>query len=618
MTRRAFDMSFGARVEQDGAVRFRLWAPAAEKVELALAAGGETEKLPMTAEGDGWKTITTDLASHGSRYSFIIDGGLKVPDPASRYQPDDVHGDSQMIDPARFEWRDGSWTGRPFEEAVIYEMHVGTFTPEGTFAAAKEKLGRLADLGVTAVELMPVADFPGTRGWGYDGVYIFAPEARYGTPDDLKEFIQTAHEMGLMVFLDVVYNHFGPEGNYLRSYAPAFFTSRHKTPWGDAINFDGKDSRWPRRFFVDNALYWLTEYNFDGLRLDAVHAIKDDSSPDILEEIARVVREGPGASRLVHLVLENDNNAARYIERDGAGRPRLYTAQWNDDVHHVLHVLTTGEAGGYYADYADAPARRLGRCLAEGFDYQGEPSAYRGGERRGEPSAHLPPQAFVSFLQNHDQVGNRAFGERITSLASMEAVRAATAVVLLSPSPPLLFMGQEWGCRKPFLFFCDFGPELAESVARGRREEFSRFPEFSDPKVRGRIPDPNIEKTFLDSTLDWAETETEEAREWMQFHRELLDIRKREIVPRLGKSRITSARYKTSPPGAALVYWAFEDGAAFELMANLNDEAAPMETRRNARTLYIFGEKAQEALAEGYASPWSVALFLLKPPEEPS
>ena len=344
-----------------GGVRFRLWAPEAPVLALVLQGAQGEQILPMMRTHNDWFDIVARDAEPGCRYGFQLGDGLRVPDPASRYQPEDVHGLSEVIDPNAYLWKDEAWRGRPWAEAVIYELHVGTFTRAGTFRAAIEKFDHLAGLGVTAIELMPVADFPGRRNWGYDGVLPFAPDASYGRPEDLKALVDAAHARGLMVFLDVVYNHFGPEGNYLHRYAPQFFSERHRTPWGAAINFDGAGSRTVRDFFIHNALFWLEEYHFDGLRLDAVHAISDDARPDILEELATAVHAGPGRERHVHLVLENDHNAAHYLERDGAGRPRHYVAQWNDDVHHALHVIVTGEREGYYADYADAPLRHLGQ-----------------------------------------------------------------------------------------------------------------------------------------------------------------------------------------------------------------------------------------------------------------
>jgi maltooligosyltrehalose trehalohydrolase len=352
MSRRRHEMPFGTQLREDGAVRYRLWAPAARRVELCLADRDAERLVEMRAAGDGWYELVTDAAGIGGRYRYRIDGDLKVPDPASRFQPGGLHGYSEIVDPLAFEWRDETWRGRAWHEAVIYELHVGAFSADGGYGGIERRLDYLVDLGVTALELMPLAAFPGRRNWGYDGVLLFAPDAAYGRPDDLKRLVQRAHERGLMVLLDVVYNHFGPDGNYLHRYAPAFFTDRHHTPWGAAINFDGPDSRIVRDFFVHNALYWLEEYHLDGLRLDAVHAIADDSRPDILEELAEAVRNGPGAAREIHLVLENDHNAARYLRPDGRDVAD-YRAQWNDDCHHVLHLLATGETDGYYADYAD-------------------------------------------------------------------------------------------------------------------------------------------------------------------------------------------------------------------------------------------------------------------------
>jgi maltooligosyltrehalose trehalohydrolase len=561
-------MPFGAEIRGCG-VRFRLWAPAAEQVEVALEGGGP---LPMPPRGEGWFELVTERAAAGSLYRFHTDGGPPVPDPASRFNPMDVHGPSQVVDPLAFEWRDEGWAGRPWEEAVIYELHVGAFTPAGTFAGVAGRLEYLADLGVTAIQLMPVADFPGARNWGYDGVLHFAPDSRYGHPDELKALVQAAHRLGLMVLLDVVYNHFGPEGNYLHLYAPQFFTGRHQTPWGTAIDFDGPASRTVRDFFVHNALYWLEEFRLDGLRLDAVHAILDDSAPDILEELSDAVRQGPGRERHIHLVLENDRNAARYLAPEPGGGPRRYAAQWNDDFHHALHLLLTGEADGYYRDYAGRPASHLGRCLAEGFAYQGEPSAYRHGQPRGEPSGHLPPTAFVNFLQTHDQVGNRALGERLSVLARLEALRAAVAVLLLAPSPPLLFMGEEWAAKEPFLFFCDFGPDLAAAVTEGRRKEFARFRRFADPAARERIPDPNDPDTFHRSCLDWAEPERPGHRDWLALYRRLLALRPAEIVPRLRGMEGGQGSYEPVGGTGLMVRWGLGDGSRLVLCANLGEE----------------------------------------------
>jgi maltooligosyltrehalose trehalohydrolase len=603
-------MPFGTEVLDDGRVRFRLWAPAAKRVALCLDGDAPQPALPMAAEQEGWFGLITELATTGTYYQFEIDGGLRVPDPASRFQPRDVHGPSQVIDPQDWDWRDKDWAGRPWEEAVIYELHVGTFTPDGTFSAVKDRLDHLVELGVTAIELMPVADFPGRRNWGYDGALLFAPDNQYGSPNDLKDLIQTAHAKGLMVFLDVVYNHFGPEGNYLHAYAPLFFTERHHTPWGAAINYDSDESHWVRQFFIQNALYWLEEYHFDGLRLDAVHAILDDSKPDILVELSERVHSGPGKHRPIHLILENYDNAAHYLARGSGGVPRWYVAQWNDDIHHVLHVLLTPETGGYYADYADNRGARLGRCLSQGFAYQGEPSAFMDDKPRGEPSAHLPPMAFVSFLQNHDQVGNRALGERITDLAPPEQIRAALAMVLLAPSPPLLFMGEEWGAPQPFLYFCDFGEDLADKVTKGRRQEFARFPEFSDPAARQRIPDPNDFETFQRSVLDWSVLENPPHKDWLDLYRGLLRTRRETLFPRLAGTPGGKADYRLLGPRAVEVHWELGDEAHLTLLANLDREPVGDVPAARGDCLYVVGESVQASLRQNMLPAWSVAWFL--------
>jgi len=590
---------FGAEIDGD-AVHFRFWAPSARRVQLSLGTGPRETLIPMVSGDGGWHECLTDLASPGTRYRFRLDNGEHIPDPASRYQPDDVHGASEVIDPRTFSWQDGDWRGRPFEQAVFYELHIGSFTPEGTYAAAARRLTDLAELGVTAIELMPLSDFPGARNWGYDGVYPFAPDSRYGRPDELKDFIQRAHALGLMVLLDVVYNHFGPEGNYLHRYAPQFFTERHHTPWGAAINFDDAFSDTVREFVVHNALYWLEEYHFDGLRLDAVHAIHDDSTPDILEQLATAVRRGPGTERAVHLVLENDHNAAHYL----AGQ---YDAQWNDDAHHALHVLITGESEGYYSDYSDDPIRHLGRCLTEGFAYQGDPSAYRHGARRGEPSRNLPLTAFVNFLQNHDQIGNRALGERASKLAPPEALRAATVVLLLAPSPPLLFMGQEWAASEPFPFFCDFGPELAAAVTAGRRAEFARFRQFREPATRDVIPDPNLPATFASAVLDWSQREQPGHREWLALHRELLALRHRHITPQLQDREMPETRALRLGQQGLLVEWRFANGSLLTLMTNMGPTVCNRFATPAGEQIYATPDVD---VASTILPGWSAAWFL--------
>lgn len=603
MSRRAHHMPFGAEITTQGRVRFRLWAPAAKRVDLVLQEAGGREMLPMAAIEAGWFSLETDRARAGTRYKFRIDDRLEVPDPASRANPEDVHGPSSVIDPRSFQWTDDDWRGRPWHEAVLYELHVGTFSPEGTFSGVERKLDHLAKLGVTLIELMPIADFPGARGWGYDGTLPYAPEAAYGTPDDLKSLVCAAHARGMGVMLDVVYNHFGPEGNYLHAHAPEFFTERHRTPWGAAIDFDGSESRTVRDFFIHNALYWLEEFHLDGLRLDAVHAIHDESKPHILTEIARAVRFGPGRNRPIHLVLENGRNeAGRLGAPDGR---ETFDAQWNDDVHHCLHVILTGELDGYYADYAERPHALLCRALAEGFAYQGEPSAYEQRER-GEPSGHLPATAFISFLQNHDQIGNRARGERLAALVADEApLLAATAITLLAPTPPMLFMGEEWAAPEPFLYFCDFEPELAANVRDGRREEFARFARFRDEAVAASIPDPTSKDAFEASRLDWARLTQPRHARWLELHRRLLTIRARDIVPLVPRIQARSCA-KLRDDGAFAVEWLLDDRSKLHLLANLAPQPAPVIRQPVGRVLFATHPAIRDAVARNELAPWSV------------
>jgi maltooligosyltrehalose trehalohydrolase len=602
-------MPFGAQVLEDGRARFRLWAPAAKSVELGLTQPQGEDFVRVPGVGDGWHELVTDAAP-GISYRYRINGELLVPDPASRFNAWDVEGPSVVVDPRAFDWKDGDWRGRDWREAVLYELHVGTFTRAGTFAGVKEHLDHLVDLGVTVIEMMPVAEFPGRHGWGYDGVLMFAPEADYGSPEDLKDLVQTAHAKGLMMILDVVYNHFGPEGNYLHVYAPGFFTERHHTPWGAAINFDGEASRTVRNFYVHNALYWLEEFHFDGLRFDAVHAVIDNSRPDILEEIAQAVHSGPGRQRRIHLILENDNNAARYLKRDSSGQPAHYTAQWDDDFHHPMHVVVTGQTDGYYVDYARDPMWHLGRSLAEGFSYQGEESRHREGKTRGEPSAELPPTAFISFLQNHDQVGNDAFGERLHQRAQNPGLmHCAVAILLLAPQPPLLFMGEEFAALQPFQYFCDFPAELGALVREGRRNEFIRFERFQDPEQRSKIPDPNDLATFDRSVLDWDTLSLPEQDRTLACYRELLALRHEHIVPRLAGIGC-EAGFKVLGKRALRVWWKMGDGSLLSLLANFGEAAWALGERLPGRLLYATPGDALDALARGKLLPVSVAWFL--------
>jgi maltooligosyltrehalose trehalohydrolase len=531
-----------------GSTRFRLWAPGLSGATVEI--DGQ-EAISLQPSGYGWHEAEVACQA-GTRYRFRLPDGMLIPDPASRYQPEDVHGPSAVTGPDAYRWRASGWRGRPWEETVIYELNAGLF---GGFRGVADQLPALADLGVTAVQLMPIAEFAGQRNWGYDGVLPFAPESAYGTPDDLKALIDDAHQLGLMVFLDVVYNHFGPDGNYLPRVAPEFFRADIDTPWGAAIDFSMPEVR---RFFTENALYWLGEFRFDGLRLDAVHAISD---PGWIVEMAAEARAAfPG--RHIHIVLENERNDPSLL-RDAAN------AQWNDDFHNVMHVLLTGETHAYYQDFADRPIERLARALAEGFIYQGEPSPHQDGRPRGGRSAVLPPTAFVNFLQNHDQTGNRALGERLTRLADHNALKAAIALLLLCPQIPLIFMGEETGAPDPFLFFTDFHDSLADAVREGRRKEFAHSPGFADPARRAAIPDPNAISTFEASRVgDGAQ----DAAAWRDLYRDLLALRGEFIVP--GLDGATSRGAYAIGDKAVLAQWWLGYGAVLTIACNLGGEPA--------------------------------------------
>ncbi|WP_342627695.1 malto-oligosyltrehalose trehalohydrolase [Nguyenibacter vanlangensis] len=557
-TTHAFACTFGATVIAPHWTRFRFWAPSCNHVTLEIEGASP---LPMTAEGAGWFVAEAPCGA-GARYRYRVAPDLAVPDPASRAQPDDVQGPSMVVDPRAYDWtaderRGLPWRGLPWEQAVIYEIHVGA--ADG-FRGVRALLPRLAALGVTAIELMPLSEFPGGRNWGYDGVLPYAPESAYGTPDDLKALVDHAHALGMMVFLDVVYNHFGPDGNFIAAYAAPFFRADRPTPWGAAIDFRQQAVR---TYFTENALYWLMEYRFDGLRLDAVHAIADR---EWLLELAARVRARVEADRHVHLILENEHNDVGLLQSG-------FDAQWNDDGHNAAHVLLTGEHEGYYRNFADEPIIHLARVLGQGFAFQGQffPTL---GRPRGMPSGSLPPSAFVLFLQNHDQIGNRAMGERLTVLADPDALRACYGLLLLGPQIPLLFMGEEWGSRRPFLFFTSHKPELGQIVRDGRRREFAAFSHFADPTLRETIPDPNAPETFAASRLDESEAETADGRAWLDLTGRLLRLRAHHIVPRLRGAHAMGA----SPigPAAVAARWRMGDGAILSIALNLGaDPVAP-------------------------------------------
>jgi maltooligosyltrehalose trehalohydrolase len=607
--RYAYERTWGAEILPYGGARFRIWAPALDAVSLNTGSGSGAQ--PMERTQGGWFELETDLIKIGAPYLFELPNGKKVPDPASRAQQRDVHGPSLLVDPRAYEWRNAKWQGRPLEEAIIYELHIGTFTEDGTFAGATRKLDHLVELGVTAIELMPVAQFSGDRGWGYDGVLLYAPHTAYGGPETLKKLIDAAHARGLMVLLDVVYNHFGPDGNYLHSCTPEFFDPERHTPWGAAIAYDRKPVR---AFFIENACYWIEEYRFDGLRLDAIDQIQDESDPSILEEIALEVRKRT-RDREVHLTTEDDRNIIGLLERVG-GEPKFYDSEWNDDFHHAAHVLATGESDGYYRDYIDDPAGKLARALNEGYVYQGEPSEFREGASRGEPSAGLPPTAFMNFLQNHDQVGNRALGERLTALASPQAIEALTAILLLSPHIPLLFMGEEWGETQPFYYFTDFHGDLGRKVRDGRRNEFRRWRSFQNEKSRELIPDPNSEHTFQSSKLGWHKAAEALSAEWLDRIGRLLDIRRREIVPRLARIKGNAGNVFLATGRGFAVQWRLGDGAALTLYANLQNKSwsvpdiLAQQAEEAGRLLYESAPGSDASLRSGTFAPWSVVAKL--------
>ncbi|MBO1073885.1 malto-oligosyltrehalose trehalohydrolase [Roseomonas marmotae] len=547
--------SFGAIPTGGGKARFRLWAPGQDS--LTLLRQGQDD-IPMHRGADGWWEAEAE-APPGARYRYRLGDGMEVPDPASRAQHGDVDGWSLVVDHGAYQWQQPDWKGQPWPRAVIYELHAGLY---GGFRGIIDDLPRLAALGVNTVELMPVNAFAGLRNWGYDGVLPYAPDETYGTPDDLKALVDAAHGHGLSVMLDVVYNHFGPSGNYWGAIAPAFFHQDKANPWGQSIDFTRREVR---DFFIENALYWLAEYRFDGLRLDAVHAIEDDS---FLPELSARIREAT-AGRHVHLVLENERNDAMLLEAH-------FDAQWNDDLHHCLHVLLTGEHDAYYIDYAEDTADKLARALSSGFVYQGQISKNLG-HQRGKPSAHLPPSAFVNALQTHDQVGNRAMGERIAQIAPPEGVRAALLLLLLSPQIPMLFMGDEWASKRPFLFFTGFTDDgLAEAVREGRRKEFARFPAFADPARREKIPDPNDPATFTMSRPDPAERMDPRHVEVEEFVAALLRQRRERLAQRLDGT--TSLAAETLGERGVRVQWRLGDGAVLTIAAQFGPDSVPCPT----------------------------------------
>ncbi|MBW6421925.1 malto-oligosyltrehalose trehalohydrolase [Rhizobium sp. XQZ8] len=560
--RRAFPKSWGAEYLGNSEVSFRVWAPEIERLRLRIH-GRNREMLPA---GDGWFTLTTEGIEPGTHYQFIMPDGRLVADPASRAQGGGIDGPSLVVDPAHYHWSRRDWKGHAWEEAILYEIHIGTFTKEGTFRAAMNRIEELSALGITMLQIMPVGQFPGERGWGYDGVLPYAPHHAYGSPDDMKAFIDAAHRHGLSVMLDVVYNHFGPRGSMFDPYVPSFFDPDRDTPWGPAINFS---QRQVRQFFIENALYWLEEYNLDGLRFDAVDQIVDDvADMHFLAELGeRVRREVTGRRR--HLVMEDHRNITGYLERNVAGEAFSYDAVWNHDVHHAAHVAATGETVGYVSTFADNPVAHMAKGLAEGFVQQGQDLR---GEQKGEPSGRLSPVAFVNFLQNHDQIGNRAEGERLISLADPQMLRVMTAMLMLSPQIPMLFMGEDYGERQAFRFFSDYSDALAKATWDNRINEAAHFGGVPAHVLKPEdIADPNDPRTFEGSKLQWEHSRDGDAVIFRTKLAELIAKRRTHVIPGLRAVRPHSGQIFETDRAVIAIDWQLAD-RILQLRANLSGQ----------------------------------------------
>jgi malto-oligosyltrehalose trehalohydrolase len=580
---RVFPKTWGAEYVALGEVRFRLWAPGQTSVMLRLE-GDDTE---MTDSGNGWFELLATGVSAGTEYNFVLSNGLVVPDPASRAQKDDVNGPSLVIDPTSYDWQDTAWKGRPWEETVVYELHFGTFTKQGTFRAAMDRLAYLADLGITMIEVMPLAQFGGKHGWGYDGVLLYAPHSGYGPPEDFKAFVDAAHQHGISVVLDIVLNHFGPEGNYLPLLAPDFFHKERRTPWGAGIAYDVDAARF---YMAEAPLYWLEEFHLDGLRFDAIDQIEDTSEKHILIEIAERIR-AEITDRPIHLTTEDCRNVTFLHPRNEDSSAPLFTGEWNDDFHNAVHVFLTGETHAYYKDFAESPEKLVARCLAEGFAYQGEVSP-QSGEKRGVDSTAQPPLAFVDFIQNHDQTGNRAQGERLIALAGAERTKVMLATLLLSPHVPLMFMGEEYGETNPFLFFTDFHGDLAKAVREGRAREFEGHAGHGE-----KVPDPNAKKTFEASKLDWDKLKSTEGRDWSDFTKELLTLRRDIIAPMLASAKGGTGKVIATDKGFLAVSWDFPKGR-LGMTLNIGEVARPLPAMPG-KPIYAFPKTDQpERLSE--------------------
>ena len=560
---KTWQATLGALPVAEG-TRFRVWAPDARGAEVRVEPRvGSPTRVPLVRAADGMLEARVDGVRAGDRYAFFLDGKGPFPDPASRFQPEGVHGPSEVVDPAAFPWSDAGWRGVRLEDLVLYELHVGTFTREGTFAAAAARLPLLRDLGVTAIELMPLGDFPGRRNWGYDSAALFAPARCYGTPDELRGFVDTAHRLGLGVHLDVVYNHFGPAGAYAPVFSRHFLSARHHSPWGQGVNLDGEHACQVRDFFIENALAWIHEYHVDGLRLDATHALADEGCRHFLAELAARVHER-AREREILVIAEDDRNLAPLVLPESAGGMGL-DAVWADDFHHQMRRLLAGDAEGYFEDFSGTVAD-VATTIAQGWFYTGQHSRHRGGPRGTDPRA-IPPRRFVVCLQNHDQIGNRALGDRLTDAVDLAAYRAASALLLCLPETPLLFMGQEWAARTPFRYFTDHEPELGQAVTEGRRREFRRFSAFVAAEARAGIPDPQALSTFLASRLNWDERGREPHAGIVRLYQALLGWRRRE--PALRDTRRAGVAVTALDDGALALRREASDGAALLLVVRL-------------------------------------------------
>ena len=592
-------MPFSTEIQDNAVVAFRIFAPGCQTMRLELDGGREV--LQMHSSWDGWHKLTVAEARPGTRYRFVLPDGTPVPDPASRFQPDDVYGASEVIDPQAYRWGDAVWRGRAWEEAVLYELHVGTFTKNGTFLGVIDKLDHLAQLGVTAIELMAVGDFAGTRNWGYDEVLMYAPDSVYGRPDDLKALVDASHARGIMVIFDVIYNHLGVEGNLLPRYFPQFFSPVHESPWGKVPNFDADGSEQVREFVIHNALYWIEEFHADGLRLDASHDMADSSSRHILDELAERV-QAIKRERIVHLILEDERDVSARLTRDNDGRHQAYSAQWNHQMAHLRELPADTLCAR--SAVPTSKMETVARMIAVG--YSGKAKAFG---KADEINCRVPPTAYISFLQTHDLVGNDLVGQRIYSKASLRAVRSLSAIYLLAPQIPMLFMGDEWGASTPFPFFCDFRDAVAQETRKGRLQ-FLQNNLGVEAKTLEHVPDPLAFATFRSAHLDWNELQRGEHAEWLSWYRSILGVRHKEIVPLLSGVSGRCGEYHVLGPASFIATWTLAGGVRLTLQANLCDQSETSIPDTAGKVIWEEGTKA----SPGELGPWTVRWVLNSDP----